>query len=187
MKTLRFNAKQRGELAELAFIHRAASLGLAVCLPLGDSNRFDLVVLDGPKVSRIQIKSANWAHSGGSLYRINCHRRVGHAHSTKVAYSATEIDFLVAYVRPDDDWYFFPPEFFTRNKNIILYPRSSRYCDRYALYRDRWDLLFQEPPPGLTLHASAQPLLLPLTQPAALLLDTEPHPSALVIPALAGI
>jgi len=41
------NGKKRGELAELAFILKAASLGLAVAKPYGDSEPYDFIVYSG--------------------------------------------------------------------------------------------------------------------------------------------
>ncbi|MGH9494656.1 MAG: group I intron-associated PD-(D/E)XK endonuclease, partial [Candidatus Sulfotelmatobacter sp.] len=38
------NTKRRGELAELAFTLKAASLGLGVSKPYGDSERYDVIV-----------------------------------------------------------------------------------------------------------------------------------------------
>ena len=40
----KLDAKRRGELAELAFMRKAANLGFAVAKPLGDSDRYDVVL-----------------------------------------------------------------------------------------------------------------------------------------------
>jgi hypothetical protein len=42
--TAKLDAKHRGELAELAFMRKAATLGFAVAKPWGDSDRYDVVV-----------------------------------------------------------------------------------------------------------------------------------------------
>ena len=39
--------KKRGELAELAFVYKAASMGFAVARPYGDSDRYDFIVQSG--------------------------------------------------------------------------------------------------------------------------------------------
>jgi hypothetical protein len=40
----KLSAKHRGELAELAFMRKAATLGFAVAKPWGDSERYDAVI-----------------------------------------------------------------------------------------------------------------------------------------------
>jgi hypothetical protein len=49
--------KHRGELAELAFMRKAATLGFAVAKPWGDSDRYDVIVRFGKIFWRVQIKS----------------------------------------------------------------------------------------------------------------------------------
>jgi len=41
------NTKRRGELAELAFAHKASALGFKVAKPYGTSERYDFVVDSG--------------------------------------------------------------------------------------------------------------------------------------------
>jgi hypothetical protein len=36
--------KQRGELAEIAFTHKAAAFGFGVAKPYGDSERYDFIL-----------------------------------------------------------------------------------------------------------------------------------------------
>lgn len=42
--TAKLDRKHRGELAELAFMRRAAALGFAVAKPWGDCDRYDVIV-----------------------------------------------------------------------------------------------------------------------------------------------
>jgi hypothetical protein len=145
--------KVRGEIAELAFLHKAASLGLTVSLPYGDSARFDVITVGGSRVSRLQIKCATLLSDRG-YFTVNA----GHSPSGRFQrYTAAQIDFLVGYIQPEDTWYFFPPSLFAGSCLIRVYPRGSALYPRYEEWRGRWDLLFDTPPPGLTLHASAEP------------------------------
>ena len=55
-------SKRRGELSELAFLHKATSLGFGVSKPYGNSERFDFILIsrgwpEGDKLFRVQIKS----------------------------------------------------------------------------------------------------------------------------------
>ena len=46
--------KRRGEAAEAAFLARATALGFSVCIPWGDSNRYDSVVELNHGLLRVQ-------------------------------------------------------------------------------------------------------------------------------------
>ncbi len=50
--------KRRGEASEAAFLAGATHLGFTVCLPWGDSERYDSVVDLGHGFLRVQVKSA---------------------------------------------------------------------------------------------------------------------------------
>ena len=51
------DAKQKGEVGELAFLHKAASLGFGVAQPHGDSELYDFIVDSGERFWRVQVKS----------------------------------------------------------------------------------------------------------------------------------
>ena len=51
--------KNLGELAELAFMRKAASMGFAVAKPWGDSDRYDVIVRSEKMFWRVQVKSVN--------------------------------------------------------------------------------------------------------------------------------
>jgi hypothetical protein len=92
--------KQRGEMAEAAFLTKAAGLGFRVSKPWGESSRYDLIVDNGRRLLRVQVKSAHRAgEHGGYTF---------HAHgNTARVYRSSEIDLLVAYVVPVEAWYLF--------------------------------------------------------------------------------
>ena len=55
--TAKFNNKHRGELAELFFMRKAATLGFSVAKPRGDSEPYDVIVRSGKLLWRVQVKS----------------------------------------------------------------------------------------------------------------------------------
>ena len=130
--------KRRGEAAEAAFLARATSLGFAVCIPWGDSERYDSVVTLGQSFLRVQIKSA--ACYANTRYRI---RTTG---SSYTIYTPAEIDFLVAYLVPEDLWYIIPASAIGHRKGIRFYPHT-RHPSRahFERYREAWCLLACEP------------------------------------------
>lgn len=154
MKPPKPHHKRRGEIAELAFMHKAARMGLIVSKPHGESAPFDLVVIGGRKLSRIQLKAATKFVRGKNHYSITTWWSRGRIRS----YTTREIDFLVAYAEPEDAWYIFPPRIFRGRKSLTL-PRSGwKGKSLFRPYRDRWDLLFDGPNSSLNLLASADPL-----------------------------
>jgi PD-(D/E)XK endonuclease len=54
------NRKQRGEWAEMCFMARAATHGLCVAKPYGDSARFDFAIEHHGHFLRVQVKSTKY-------------------------------------------------------------------------------------------------------------------------------
>lgn len=128
----RLSLKRRGEVAEAAFLIKAASLGFSVAKPWGDSDPYDFIVQSGANCWRVQVKSAYVRYrSGYQTSLIGGTRRR--------AYTAADIDFLVAYAVPEDAWYVVPVEVFKRVGQIRFYPGSKK--SRYEIYREAWCLM----------------------------------------------
>jgi PD-(D/E)XK endonuclease len=126
--------KRRGEAAEAAFLARATHLGFTVCLPWGDSNRYDSVVELDRGFLRVQVKSAN-------LYAENRYRVKTTGASGKV-YTSKEIDFFVAYIVPENIWYLIPIQSIGQRKGIRFYPHTRRQSRAlFEKYREAWCLL----------------------------------------------
>jgi len=129
--------KRRGELAELAFLYKAASLGFGVAKPYGDSERFDFIVSSGPSLWRVQVKSTYCASNRG--YRIHAH---GNETSGPDFYTKDDIDLIVAYVFPEDAWYVIPIEAIKGRRSLYFYPNGSRRgLAMYEEYREAWWLM----------------------------------------------
>ena len=126
--------KRRGEASEAAFLARATHLGFTVCIPWGDSERYDSVVDLGQGLLRVQVKSAT--RYAETRYRV---RTTG---ASGTIYNAGEIDFLVAYIVPDDIWYIIPVAAIGHRKGIRFYPHSRRKSRAmFEKYRQAWCLL----------------------------------------------
>jgi hypothetical protein len=128
--------KRQGELAELAFMSKAASLGFGVAKPYGDSERFDFILSWNRRLWRVQVKSTRTAKHG--IYEISAHGCWG-AHDI---YTKDEIDFIIAYVVPEDTCYVIPIEATQGRKRLCLHPNVPRKpCYKYEKYREAWWLL----------------------------------------------
>ncbi len=126
--------KRRGEASEAAFLARATHLGFRVCIPWGDSERYDSVINGGRGFLRIQVKSA--ARYAETRYRVGT-RGFGPA-----VYTPDEIDFLVAYIVPENIWYIIPIEAIGQRKGIRFYPHTRRKSRAlFEKYREAWCLL----------------------------------------------
>lgn len=129
--------KHRGESAELKFMAEAAARGLTVLKPHGDSARYDVVVDNGARLLRVQVKSTS--HLANGAYRC--------CYTTRYrAYSANDFDILAAYVFPYDAWYIIPSSAVPPGRvKVDLYPHRPRGRRLYDSYREAWRLLL--PPP----------------------------------------
>jgi hypothetical protein len=127
-------AKRRGELSELAFFYKAASLGFGVAKPWGDSERYDFILDSGQRLWRVQVKSACHHHNR----RYDVHGRCGNREQSQ--YTSAEIDILVAYLVPIDVWYVIPVEKIN-NKWLFFFPYGGARCGHYEQYREAWGLM----------------------------------------------
>lgn len=133
LHAVKLDFKQRGELAELAFMRKAAAMGFAVAKPWGDSDRYDVIIRIGKIFWRVQVKSV-WGKSlGRPHYRFTASGR------NHRPYTADEIDFLVAYIFPEDTWYVFPVAVIEGRKFIYVRPGLKR--SPLEPYRDAWKLM----------------------------------------------
>jgi hypothetical protein len=126
--------KRRGEAAEAAFLARATHLGFSVCIPWGDSNRYDSVVELDRGFLRVQVKSAT--RYAETRYRVKTTGASGRVYTSK------EIDFFVAYVVPENIWYIIPIQAIGQRKGIRFYPTTRRQSRAlFEKYREAWCLL----------------------------------------------
>jgi hypothetical protein len=136
MKNIPRHPKLRGEWAEVRFLARASELGLRVSKPYGDCLPYDFIVEHRGRMFRVQVKSTSFRNPGCGSYK--CLIRP----PRRPRYPIEAIDFIAAYVFPEDVWYLIPYSELTTGTSISLDPRSQRNC--YRQYREAWDLLLTE-------------------------------------------
>jgi PD-(D/E)XK endonuclease len=134
--------KQQGELAEMGFMFKAAGLGFGVAKPWGDSQPYDYILDSGKRFWRVQVKSTYVARAHG--YIVNSS---GLTAGKKRAYTAEQIDILVAYIVAEDIWYVIPVAAFAQRRQLKLYPSGCKMRNggRYEKYREAWDLMKARP------------------------------------------
>src|ERR1700686_3462745 len=127
-------AKRRGEVSELAFFYKAASLGFGVPKPWGDSERYDFILDSGQRLWRVQVKSGAYHQNR----RYGLHGMCGNRGQTQ--YTSGEIDILAAYLIPLDIWYIIPVEKI-KNRWFLFFPYGGARCGHYEEYREAWSFL----------------------------------------------
>jgi hypothetical protein len=132
------NNKGKGELAELAFLCKASSLGFGVAKPYGDNEPYDFILDSGERFWRVQVRSTSSAEPGRSGYVVASRR--GHAPNFK-QYQAKEIDFFVVYVVPLGVWYVVPVNQIGGLHHLRLYPSGCRGGGCFEEYREAWGLM----------------------------------------------
>jgi hypothetical protein len=129
----------RGNLAEFAFLYKAASLGFGVAKPCGDKEPYDFILDSGERFWRVQVKSSSYCVPGRSGYAVNAWH-VGKGCKSK-AYEAGEIDFLAAYIVPHNAWYIVPLSQFLSLRFLRLYPLGCRGGGCFEAFREAWHLM----------------------------------------------
>jgi len=142
--------KQRGELAEMRFMLKAAGLGFGVAKPWGDSERYDFILDSGNRCWRVQVKSTYVPRT----HSYTVHSQGGCDGNYK-GYTAEQIDMLVAYIVAEDVWYVIPVAAFVPRTMLLFYPSGckKRNSGMYEQYREAWDLM-KETPDDLALTNS---------------------------------
>ncbi len=120
-------SKARGEAAEAAFLAKVTSLGFGVSKTWGDSERYDFILDSGKRLWRVQVKSSR--HSDGSRYIVKL--------KGAAAYTAEEIDFIVAYIIPENLWYVIPISVAALRGQMYVSPGGTRHF-RHEKYREAW-------------------------------------------------
>jgi hypothetical protein len=131
-----------GEVGELAFLHKAASLGFSLSLPYGHITCYDFIVDAEGNIWRVQVKTVSFLDRG--LYHVGIRRS---ASPKTQAYTESDIDFVVVYVSPEDTWYILPVREVVGCQTFLFRPKGHKGRDPYAHYREAWHLLRQ--PDGL--------------------------------------
>jgi hypothetical protein len=124
------NPKQRGEWAEMCFMAQATAHGLCVTKPYGDSRHYDFAIEHQGRFLRVQVKSTKYKREGS--YWCN-------TLSSNGPYRVNQIDFMAAYVIPEDLWYIVPARAFCGLHYICLSPHLE--VSKYSRYLEAWHLL----------------------------------------------
>ena len=140
----RLASNEQGDLGEVAFLHKAMSLGFAAAKPYGQNHPYDFIVEGGKNLWRVQVKTC--AAGQGDLYKVGIYRCLN---GMRVPYTDSELDFVVVYIMPKKTWYVLPAREVAGQMYLRFRgPSEIHHRDPYAHYREAWHLLRE--PDGLT-------------------------------------
>jgi hypothetical protein len=100
------DTKRIGDISEAHVITAFTKLGYRVLVPLGENQRYDLVVDDGKKLLRVQVKTGR-VRDG--VIKYSCSSSHAHRGSATRPYFG-EIDFLAVYCPQTDKVYILPEQ-----------------------------------------------------------------------------
>jgi hypothetical protein len=101
---------QKGAIAEAAITLEALKLGVEVYRPVAQGGRFDMILLVGRRLVRVQCK---WATRHGELVLVRCYsNRRARTGLVRRLYTAQEIDAFAACCLELDRCFFMPIERF---------------------------------------------------------------------------
>jgi hypothetical protein len=127
-----FETLERGDLGEVAFVHKAMTLRFTVAKPYGHNHRYDFILESGKNLWRIQVKTCT--HLRNDLYRANVFHSLNGA---STSYTQADCDFIVVYVMPLKTWYVLPVREAVGRKCLKFRgPSTIHRRDPYAYYRE---------------------------------------------------
>jgi PD-(D/E)XK endonuclease len=99
---------EKGAIAEAKIYAAAVEAGIVVARPLTEGSRYDLIFDLGPKLLRVQCKTA--ARQGDVIVVRNVTNRCTPSGYVRTTYAATEVDGIAAYSPDLDDCFYVPIE-----------------------------------------------------------------------------
>lgn len=126
--------KKIGNIGEISFMARCMRHGLEVSMPFCSSSVYDVLVDNGNKINRCQVKSTGTTFRGSDSYKIIA----SHGAKTKRRYTKSEIDFIICYIVGLDIYYIIPIKEI-KTKTLNLYPTKINH--KYNKYMNYFDLL----------------------------------------------
>ena len=128
------NSKQQGDVGLGAAIAFYTSIGYTVSIPLNDSQQYDLIVDDGKKINRVQVKTTKNKKPSGN-YEVGLRTCGGNQsfHTVKkFDHKSVEILFVLC---EDGSSYSIPTESFSCKSSIDLGKKYEKFKATYSLAR----------------------------------------------------
>ena len=132
-------SKRIGDIAESIFVTRCLMANIEPVKPFGDNRKYDFITEHNGKKLKVQVKCTDVVGknpSGSSRFKIN----TCYGSKSKTKYTKDEIDFIAAFVFPEQMWYIIPVEEVTES-SVTLYPQIENSDGKYEKFRNKFKLL----------------------------------------------
>jgi hypothetical protein len=129
------DTKSIGDISELRVASALAELGYAVSKPLGENQRYDLIVDDGERLQRVQVKTGR-IRNGVIIF--NCCSTHGHRRNSLQTRPYTgQIELLAVYCPENQKVYLLREADLTRSKiQLRLIPTRNNMVKTIRWARD---------------------------------------------------
>lgn len=124
---------ERGDFCRVEGTERPARKRRAVCD--AQNARLGRIRCPRPSLWRVQVKAST--HIVGGFYRVHASHRRG---NRDIPYQPREIDFIAAYIIPEDTWYIIPIRAVGAT-HLLFRRKEDRRPSLYAKYKEAWHLL----------------------------------------------
>jgi hypothetical protein len=130
------DTKRTGDISELRVITALTEAGYRVSVPFGENHRYDLIIDDGLRLSRVQVKTGRLR--GGAI-KFNCYSSHAHRSGGPRPYFG-QIEYLAVYCPQTKKVYMLPEEELTASEAHLRVspPRNNmakaiRWAARFEL------------------------------------------------------
>lgn len=93
---MEMNTKQIGDISEMKILAKLLEMGYSVLTPIGDRERFDLVVYHNDKFIRVQCKTGKIINGAIDVTRRSSYLN-SQGKSVNKYYTSDEIDYIMIY------------------------------------------------------------------------------------------
>jgi hypothetical protein len=111
--------KRKGDLGEAMIMADVLKKGYKVAIPVGEDWRYDLIVLRGKKLERLQCK---YSTSNGEVIEVRC-RSCNNWSVLK--YTSSELDWMAVYDALTEKCYYLPSSMLGKKGRTIIYLRLT--------------------------------------------------------------
>jgi len=138
------NSVKRGDVSVIKVIGSLLEAGFDISQPVSENSRYDIIVDNGIKLLKIQIKTIFW-HKIENAYYMNCFS----VYRTKKGlikerYNDKQVDFIIGFNPVALEYYVFPINDIKTQCIVFNPPRlnkSGTMSLDVSKYKDRFDLL----------------------------------------------
>lgn len=132
-------SKEQGDISELEFILRVKKLGLNVLMPYSSITKYDLIVDNGKKSIKVQVKSTSKEDfQRGKLRKRTYRVATSNGRHSKNKYQEGDFDICAVHIIPENLFYLLPYHAIS-SKTSLFYPEKKEH--KFSQYKENWELL----------------------------------------------